>query len=64
MGLKPTWTVQPYTGADKLITIVGPDELLIYVDYDDVDHDAVDRRLPGIVATLNRAESSHPDYPA
>ncbi len=41
--------------SDKSIQIVdNQTELHIYVDYDDVDHDAVDEALPRILNALNR----------
>ena len=44
----------PFTRADKLIRIDGPDDLLLYVDYDDVDTEAVEQAIPRLLDALNR----------
>lgn len=51
------WKTEPYDGADKQIVIYGPGTLLVYVDYDDVDHDEVDAMMPKIVEALNGIRS-------
>jgi hypothetical protein len=35
-------TIEPHSGADKSFRIDLPHEVSIFVDYDDVDHPAVD----------------------
>ena len=52
------WTVQPHTHSDKTFALVPPlgfDELSITVDYDDVNHDRVDKLAAKIVKILNKA---------
>lgn len=44
--------IEPYSNYDKSITVDGP--IRFYVDYNDVDTDAVDLFLPLIIDTLNR----------
>ena len=43
--------LQPYTRIDKFITINGPG-LDIMIDYDDVDHDLVDKQVKLLMAAL------------
>ncbi len=50
------WVLIPYDHYDKSITLTGPNDMVISVDYDDVDHDAVDAWLPKIVEALNAIE--------
>ena len=48
------FTVIPFTRADKLIQIRGHnDELILYVDYDDVDTEAVEKAIPRLLDALN-----------
>ena len=47
--------VDPFRSTWKQISIRDQKtDLLLYVDYDDVDHDAVDKALPRIVNALNK----------
>lgn len=49
-----TWTIEPHTHADKHFTVTGPGDVRLYVDYDDVNHDEVDREIEKMVRNLNR----------
>lgn len=53
MSAPGSWRYDPFGGHSKGLTIVGPDTLRLTVDYDDVDHDAVEAWVPVIVAALN-----------
>lgn len=44
----------PHGPMDKSFVITGPGDLVLDVDYDDVDHEEVDRWAFWIVETLNR----------
>ena len=35
--MKNSWNIQPIKAMDKKITILGPDGLTVWVDFDDVD---------------------------
>lgn len=52
----PDWKLVPHDRYDKSIVIDGP--LRLYVDYDDVDTDAVDEIIPAFLRALN--EHFHP----
>lgn len=63
------WKVLPYdAGADKTIQLEGPSDgfypQMIYVDFDDVEHEEVERRIPLIVAALNSVDWTIPDKPS
>lgn len=45
--------IESHTGADKSFRILGPFEPVIEVDYDDVNHKAVDRDAKKLVRILN-----------
>lgn len=46
--------LQAYGPHDKRIEIWGPDDLILYVDYDDVNHDVVDELVKTMLTVLNR----------
>jgi hypothetical protein len=50
------WKLSPHDRPDKSLVINGP--LRLYVDYDDVDTDAVDAIIPEFLRVLN--EHFHP----
>lgn len=45
--------LQPYSGADKEIRVVGIEHLALSIDYDDVWHPVVDELAALIVRKLN-----------
>lgn len=47
------FVAEPFDETDKWITITGPEELELRVDYDDVNHDVIERLVPVIVDYLN-----------
>lgn len=51
------WKAEPFDGADKTITLIGPSDGFypqeIYLDFDDVNHPEIERRVPLILAALN-----------
>lgn len=50
-----TWQIEPYDRAvAKHIAVEGPNGFVFYVDFDDVDHEEVERMLPLVVDALNR----------
>lgn len=51
------WEAVPYSMIDKVITVYGPDDLVLSVDYDDVNHEEVDKRIPWLLNVLNWAEA-------
>lgn len=54
------WKAEGWTDADKTIELVGPSDGFypqrIYIDFDDVEHAEVERRVPLIVAALNAVD--------
>ena len=60
------WKAEPWdSGADKAIELIGPSDGFypqrIYLDFDDVEHDEIERRVPLIVAALNAVDwTNHP----
>jgi hypothetical protein len=48
-----TFRIEPYSLSDKMIHISGPNEIDIYVDYDDVDHPVVERFVKRLVGVMN-----------
>lgn len=54
---KKLWQAQEHGTADKRFEITGPSSyeggLLLYVDYDDVDHDRVEQELEKLLNILN-----------
>lgn len=50
---KPVWSIQPHDSVDKHFEIYGPLDLVLKVDYDDVNHDQVDADTELLVAFLN-----------
>lgn len=46
------WRIASHAPGDKRVEVEGP--VTFFVDYDDVDHDLVDRLLPRMVDALNR----------
>jgi hypothetical protein len=52
-GPAPPFEIGPHGPSDKHFNIYGPDQLLLTVDYDDVDHQAVDALAEAMVAHLN-----------
>lgn len=59
------WQVLPYSSADKSITLEGPSDGFypqrIYIDFDDVNHEEIERRVPLIAAALNGLDLEPPD---
>lgn len=59
------WRVEPYGPGNKMITLVGPSdgfyEQRIYIDFDDVNHPEIERRVPLIVDALNGLDLETPD---
>ena len=49
----PVFELQPYSVIDKVLTITGPDNLTLWVDYDDVNHYATECMLPLVIRALN-----------
>lgn len=49
----PPFEIEPHTKTDKSFIVRGPGDLLLEVDYDDVDHDEVDRNVEAMVNLLN-----------
>ena len=47
------FVAEPFDETDKWITITGPEELELRVDYDDVNHPVIERLVPLIVDYLN-----------
>lgn len=45
------WRLAPHDRCDKRLVIKGP--LTLYVDYDDVDTEAVDEMIPEFLRALN-----------
>jgi hypothetical protein len=52
-GPAPPFEIGPHGPDAKTFNIYGPDQLLLMVDYDDVDHEAVDALAEAMVAHLN-----------
>lgn len=59
---KQLWIIEPHTSADKSFDIIPPGVIsenfkysgfIMTVDYDDVDHDNVDKMAEKIVSILN-----------
>jgi hypothetical protein len=50
--------IQPHDGIDKWFEIEGPDGFLLRVDYDDVDHQYVDRVALAMVGVLNEHQEA------
>lgn len=46
--------IEPHDGADKQFQIMGPPGITLLVDYDDVDHEEVDRLAGQIAEILSR----------
>ncbi len=44
-------------GHDKALEIAGPKGMRIWVDYDDVDHDAADELADWLISALNERDS-------
>lgn len=55
--MKKKFKLEPYDDCDKLITIneqpVDGRSLCIMIDFDDVDHDAIEEKVKNLVAVLN-----------
>lgn len=64
-GRVTKWRVEPFNDSSKAITLVGPSDgfyaQAIYIDFDDVNHPEVERRVPLIVAALDALELGPPD---
>lgn len=59
-----TWRIEPHSTLDKRFRVFGPDDVLMYVDYDDVNHDQVDVTVREMISLLNEEwdvgdQSSH-----
>lgn len=46
--------IEPYSGIDKSVTIIGPEELVLSVDFDDVNHEVIERLMKEVVEHLNK----------
>jgi hypothetical protein len=49
--------IEPHTGIDKSFLVFN-DDITLAVDYDDVDHKAVDKEAKRIVKILNKANNA------
>lgn len=47
------WTIEKHTELDKSFRVFGPRDIMLTIDYDDVDHEAVDLIIRNMVDTLN-----------
>jgi hypothetical protein len=51
------WKAESFSHADKTIVLVGPSDGFypqrLYLDFDDVNHPEIERRVPLIVEALN-----------
>lgn len=47
------WKIGPFSRVDKRIHIEGPDEMHLEVDFDDVNHDAVEPAALALTEVLN-----------
>lgn len=54
------FTIQPHTTADKRFDIEGPHDLRLMVDFDDVDHETVEKTVVALVEVLNRFNWDNP----
>ncbi len=58
------WVALPFTRADKQIVLEGPSDGFypqkLYVDFDDVNHAEVERRLPLMLEALNGLDLERP----
>jgi hypothetical protein len=52
--MKNPWKIRPHTKLNKSFTIEGPGDVLLAVDYDDVDHRQVEVDMQRAVEILNR----------
>lgn len=48
------WKLRRHSQFDKQLVVDGPDDLVMYIDYDDVNHTQVLRDTRLMVKTLNR----------
>lgn len=59
-----SWKINHYGPADKMICLVGPSDGFypqrIYVEFDDVNHPEIERRVPLIVEALDSLELQVP----
>ena len=56
------FTIQPHSTIDKSFDIYGPQDLLLMVDFDDVDHETVEKLTKRMVDILNEHwEAIHED---
>jgi len=56
-----SFEVSPYTTMDKRVMITGPEDIVLYVDYDDVNHFVIDEMIQLIVNELNWVFDRHDD---
>lgn len=64
------WKVEPYDNNDKRVTVVGPNEIVLYVDNDDVEPYVNKQMIDQMVRVLNLVDDSfwdekeikRPDY--
>jgi hypothetical protein len=47
------FSLHPYDRYDKELVITGPAEMKIAIDFDDVDHDQVEREVGVLLRILN-----------
>jgi hypothetical protein len=51
--MKNLFVLQPFDRYDKALVIVGPGDLELSIDYDDVDHQKVERDVHRLIILLN-----------
>ena len=50
---KPKWTSDEFDSCEKEVAIYGPRGFVMMVDFDDVNHDAVERMAMRVLEILN-----------
>jgi hypothetical protein len=58
------WKIEPYGPGDKMIQLTGPSDgyysQRLYVDFDDVNHPEIERRVPLILEALDSLDLEEP----
>lgn len=57
----PPFTMDEICAGDKEIIVQGPGDFYLTIDYDDVDHDAVEKAAEKIVRILNEHWRDKPE---
>lgn len=61
------WQMAPFSPGDKGITLIGPTDGFypqhIFIDFDDVNHPEVERRVSKILDALNGMDLGPPVHP-